>query len=123
MRRTLSWATRWATMGGPTLLEHGTPDQHARYLRPLFTAEEIWCQLFSEPGAGSDLAGLATRADRDGDEWIVNGQKVWTSWAHVATMGNALARSDPQAAEAPRTHLLRILDMRAPGVEVRPLAR
>ena len=71
------------------MVAHGTEDQQERYLRPLFTCEEIWCQLFSEPGAGSDVASLATRAVRDGDEWVVNGQKVWTTVAHLAGFGPA----------------------------------
>ena len=107
-------------MGGPTLLEHGTPEQHQRYLRPLFTHEEIWCQLFSEPGAGSDLAGVATRAERDGDDWVINGQKVWTSWGHVARWGMLVARTDPQAVKH-RGLTYFLCDMHAPGVEVRPL--
>jgi alkylation response protein AidB-like acyl-CoA dehydrogenase len=107
-------------MAAGTILAHGRPDQIERYLRPNFTCEEVWCQLFSEPGAGSDLAGLATRAVRDGDEWVVNGQKVWTTLAHTATWGLLVARTDP---EAPKHRGLTyfVVDMHAPGVEVRPL--
>ena len=107
-------------MVAPTLLAHGTAAQLDRYLRPLFTGEEIWCQLFSEPGAGSDVASLATRAERDGDEWVLNGQKVWTTAAHLASFGLLLARSDPDVPKhAGLTCFL--VDMRAPGVDVRPL--
>jgi alkylation response protein AidB-like acyl-CoA dehydrogenase len=107
-------------MGAPTIVTHGTEAQKARYLRPLFTGEEVWCQLFSEPGAGSDVAGLATKAVLDGEEWIVNGQKVWTTLAHLAKWGMLVARTDP---EQPKHKGLTyfVVDMEAPGVEVRPL--
>lgn len=107
-------------MGGPVLSAHGTPEQQDRWLRKMFTTEEIWCQMFSEPGAGSDVAGLATKAVRDGDEWVVNGQKVWTTLAHVSTWGMLVARTDP---DVPKHRGLTyfIVDMNSPGVEVRPL--
>jgi alkylation response protein AidB-like acyl-CoA dehydrogenase len=107
-------------MAAPTILTLGSEDQKRRYLRPLFTCEHIWCQLFSEPGAGSDVASLATRAVRDGDEWVVSGQKVWTTLAHTAQYGLLLARTDT---EAPKHKGLTyfVVDMRTPGVEVRPL--
>ena len=107
-------------MVAPTLVAHGTPQQQARYLRPLFTGEEIWCQLFSEPGAGSDVAALATRAERDGDEWRISGQKVWTTLAHVAAFGLLIARTDPDQPKH-RGITAFLVDMRAPGVDVRPL--
>jgi alkylation response protein AidB-like acyl-CoA dehydrogenase len=107
-------------MAAPTVLEHGSPELAAQLLRPLATTEHIWCQLFSEPGAGSDLAGLATSAVPDGDEWVLNGQKVWTSLAHRARYALLLARSDPdQPKHKGLTYF--VLDMHAPGVETRPL--
>ena len=107
-------------MGAPTVVSHGSEKQKQRYLRPLFTGEEVWCQLFSEPGAGSDVASLATRAVRDGDEWVVNGQKVWTTLAHLARWGMLVARTDPdQPKHKGLTYF--VVDMQAPGVDVRPL--
>jgi alkylation response protein AidB-like acyl-CoA dehydrogenase len=107
-------------MGGPTIAAHGTEQHKLDHLRPIFTGEEVWCQLFSEPSAGSDLAGLATSALRDGDSWVVNGQKVWTSFAHIADWAMLLARHDPGLPKHKGlTYFL--LDMRSPGVEVRPL--
>ncbi|NNN00701.1 MAG: acyl-CoA dehydrogenase [Acidimicrobiaceae bacterium] len=107
-------------MVAPTIVAHGTPEQKDRFLRPLFTGEEIWCQLFSEPGAGSDVAALATRAERDGDEWILNGQKVWTTLAHQAAFGLIIARTNPDVPKH-RGITAFLVDMRAPGVDVRPL--
>ncbi len=107
-------------MVAPTIVAHGTDAQQERYLRPLFTGEEIWCQLFSEPGAGSDVATLSTRAELDGDEWIVSGQKVWTTLAHVSAFGLIIARTNPDVPKHKGITAF-LVDMHAPGVDVRPL--
>ncbi len=108
-------------MGAPVVVEYAQTRELARdWLRPLATCEEIWCQLFSEPGAGSDVAGLSTTAVRDGDEWVLNGQKVWTTLAHVSRWAMVVARTDP---DVPKHRGLTyfVLDMDQPGVDVRPL--
>ena len=107
-------------MCGPTLVDLGTDAQKSRYLRPLLRGEEIWCQLFSEPGAGSDVASLQTRAVRDGDDWVLNGQKVWTTVAQLADFGTVLARTNPDVPKH-RGLTMFVIDMHAPGVTVRPL--
>ena len=107
-------------LAGPTIVVHGDDEQKQRYLRDIVTGQKAWCQLFSEPGAGSDLAGLNARAVKDGEEWIVNGQKVWTSGGHVADLGMLIARTDPdQPKHAGITYF--VIDMHQPGVDVRPL--
>ena len=104
----------------PALFAHGTEEQRLRYLPRIIDNTEKWCQLFSEPGAGSDLASLATRAERDGDDWLLTGQKVWTTWAHVSDWAVCLARTDPDAPKREGiTYFL--VDLHATGVEVRPL--
>jgi alkylation response protein AidB-like acyl-CoA dehydrogenase len=117
---TSGFLTAAQALVGPTLMQHGSAAQQERYLATLLSGEESWCQLFSEPGAGSDLAALATRAVLDGDEWVVNGQKVWTSSAQHADFGILIARTNP---ELPKHEGLTyfIVDMRSAGIEIRPL--
>ena len=107
-------------MVAPTILEHGNDEQKKRYLPKALSGEEIWSQLFSEPGAGSDVASLQTRAVRDGEEWVINGQKVWTSGAHYSDYGAIIARTDPDQPKHRGISML-IVDMRAPGVTIKPL--
>jgi alkylation response protein AidB-like acyl-CoA dehydrogenase len=108
------------SMLGPTLMSHGTPAQQARHLGKILNADELWCQGFSEPNAGSDLANLQTRAVLDGDSYVINGQKVWTSMAHVADWGFFLVRTDPQAAKHKGITFI-LVDMKSPGIAIRPL--
>ena len=102
------------------LFAHGTEEQRLRFLPPMVRNDETWCQMFSEPGAGSDLASLATKAERDGDEWVLSGQKVWSTWAHMSDFAICLARTDPAR---PKRHGITyfLVDLRVPGVEVREL--
>jgi len=109
-------------LAGPTLLAHGTPDQQQRWLPPLLRADEIWCQLFSEPDAGSDLAALGTKADRVDGGWLVGGQKVWTSYAQFSRWGICLARTDPDASKHRGISFL-VVDMATDGIEIRPLTQ
>jgi alkylation response protein AidB-like acyl-CoA dehydrogenase len=113
-------STFFMALAGPTIVTHGSDEQKERFLRPMFTGEQRWCQLFSEPGAGSDFAGLGTKAIRDGDEWVVNGQKVWNTMAHLGDWGMLVTRTNPDAPKHKGMTYFAI-DMRAEGVEVRPL--
>jgi alkylation response protein AidB-like acyl-CoA dehydrogenase len=107
-------------MCGPTMMAFASDAHKLRYLPPLASGEEVWCQLFSEPVAGSDLAGLRTRAERDGDHWVVNGQKIWTSGAHYSDYGILLTRTDPNVAKHDGLTMF-FIDMKSPGIEVRPI--
>ena len=104
----------------PTLRKHATPEIVERFARPTLSGDVLWCQLFSEPAAGSDLAGLRTRAIKDGDDWVINGQKVWNSWAHVADWGILVVRTDPDVVKHKGLTYF-IVDMKTPGIEVRPI--
>jgi alkylation response protein AidB-like acyl-CoA dehydrogenase len=107
-------------MLGPTIMVHGSDAQKDRYLKPMLRGEEIWCQLFSEPGAGSDLAGLRTMAVRDGDDWVINGQKIWTSGAHYCDFGMIVTRTDANARKHEGITYF-IVDMKSPGIDIRPI--
>ena len=107
-------------MCGPTVMAYATEEQKRRYLPPLASGEEVWCQLFSEPAGGSDLAGLRTKAEKDGDDWIINGQKIWTTGAHFSDYGILITRTDPTLPKHKGLTMF-FLDMRSPGVEVRPI--
>jgi len=107
-------------MCGPTVMAYASEEQKQRYLPKIASGEEIWCQLFSEPSAGSDVAGLRTRAERDGDDWIVNGQKIWTSGAHYSDFGLLITRTDPNVPKHKGLTMF-FLDMKSPGVEVKPI--
>ncbi|MFP5468836.1 MAG: acyl-CoA dehydrogenase family protein, partial [Alphaproteobacteria bacterium] len=104
-------------MAMPMLMVHGTPEQRERYIRPALYGEDIWCQLFSEPGAGSDLAGVRSRAERDGNDWIVNGQKIWTSGAHYSDFGILVVRTDPTVPKHKGLSFF-LVDMKSPGIRV-----
>ena len=107
-------------MCAPTLMAYASEEQKTRYLPKLASGEEVWCQLFSEPHGGSDLAGLRTRAEKDGDEWIINGQKIWTSGAHYSDFGILITRTDPSVAKHKGLTMF-FLDMRSPGIDIRPI--
>jgi len=107
-------------MCGPTLMAYASEEQKQRYLPPLASGEEVWCQLFSEPPAGSDLAGLRTRAELDGDDWVINGQKIWTSGAHYSDYGILITRTDPTVPKHKGLTMF-FLDMKSPGIDIRPI--
>lgn len=109
-------------MCGPTVMAHGTPEQQARWIPKLLSGEEVWCQLFSEPSAGSDLAGLRTTAVKDGDEWVVNGQKIWTSGAQICEWGILVVRTDPTVVKHAGLSYF-VVNMNSPGVEIRPITQ
>jgi len=109
-------------MCGPTVMTHGTPEQKERWIPKLLSGEEVWCQLFSEPSAGSDLAGLRSTAVRDGDDWIINGQKIWTTGAQFCDWGILVVRSDPNAAKHAGLSYF-VVDMHSPGIEIKPIVQ